>query len=291
MAAGRVADKVAVVVGGGQTPGETIGNGRATALLLAREGARVVVADRSLASAEETVAMIAAEGGEAFACAADVTDEDAVKRHDRRRGRAVRDVDILHNNVGASIALGDARADEMTVEAFDRSFAVNFKSAWLTAKHALPVMRQRGGSIVNISSLAAWEAYPLVGYKTMKAAVLALTPEPGRGQRALRRAGQRHPAGADEHAHGDRGARGAGRQPRARSSPRATGACRSATRWAPPGTSPTRRCSCTRTKPASSPAPRCPSTAAPRPVSAATTEPKRPGHDGAAGHAAGGRVR
>ena len=52
---------------------------------------------------------------------------------------------------------------------------MNFKSAWLTAKHVLPVMRERGGSIVNISSLAAWEAYPLVGYKTMKAAVLALT--------------------------------------------------------------------------------------------------------------------
>ena len=61
---GRVADKVAIVVGGGQTPGETIGNGRATALLLAREGARVLVADRSLASAEETVAMIQAEHGD-----------------------------------------------------------------------------------------------------------------------------------------------------------------------------------------------------------------------------------
>jgi NAD(P)-dependent dehydrogenase (short-subunit alcohol dehydrogenase family) len=63
----------------------------------------------------------------------------------------------------------------MTVEAFDRSFAVNVKSAWLTAKHCLPLLRQQGGSIVNISSLAAWENYPLVGYKTMKAAVIALT--------------------------------------------------------------------------------------------------------------------
>jgi len=172
---GRVADKIAVVVGGGQTPGETIGNGRAVAVLLAREGARVVVADRSLASAEETVAMIVAEGGEAVACAADVTDEDAVKQLMRAAVEHYGYIHILHNNVGASIALGDARADEMTVEAFDRSFAVNLKSAWLTAKHVLPVMRERGGSIVNISSLAALEAYPLVGYKTMKAAVLALT--------------------------------------------------------------------------------------------------------------------
>jgi NAD(P)-dependent dehydrogenase (short-subunit alcohol dehydrogenase family) len=173
--AGRVQGKIAIVVGGGQTPGETIGNGRATALLLAREGARVVVADRSLDSAQDTVALIQAESGEAFACEADVTREEAVKSLIGAAVKRYGYIDILHNNVGASIALGDARADEMTVEAFDRSFAVNFKSAWLAAKHALPVMRQRGGSIVNISSLAALEAYPLVGYKTMKAALLALT--------------------------------------------------------------------------------------------------------------------
>src|SRR5438477_1379349 len=173
---GRVADKIAIVVGGGQTPGETIGNGRATALLLAREGAQVIVADRRLESAQETADLIIGEGGQAVARDVDVTVEDSVKRLiDQVTDRFGR-IDILHNNVGASIALGDARADEMTVEAFDRSFAVNFKSAWLAAKHALPVMRQHTtGSIVNISSLAAWEAYPLVGYKTMKAALLALT--------------------------------------------------------------------------------------------------------------------
>ena len=158
--AGRVQGKVAVVVGGGQTPGETIGNGRATALLLAREGAQVVVVDRRLDSADETVALIRAEGGEAMAHAADVTDEAAVKGLIEAAVARFGYIHILHNNVGASIALGDARADEMTTEAFDRSFAVNFKSAWLTAKHVLPVMRERGGSIVNISSLAAWEASP-----------------------------------------------------------------------------------------------------------------------------------
>ena len=173
--AGRVADKVAIVVGGGQTPGETIGNGRATAVLLAREGARLVVADRQIGSAEDTTQMIRAEGGEAFAYQVDATDEDQVKGLIATSVERYGYLHILHNNVGASIALGDARADEITVEAFDRSFAVNFKTAWLTAKHALPIMRQRGGSIVNISSLAAWEAYPLVGYKTMKAALLALT--------------------------------------------------------------------------------------------------------------------
>jgi NAD(P)-dependent dehydrogenase (short-subunit alcohol dehydrogenase family) len=172
---GRVDGKVAVVVGAGQTPGETIGNGRAVALLLAREGARVVAVDRDLATAEDTVAQIRADGGEAVAQQADATDENAIRQLMAFTVAQYGYVDILHNNVGASIALGDARADEMTVEAFDRSFAVNFKTAWLGAKHALPIMRERGGSIVNISSLAAWEAYPLVGYKTMKAALLALT--------------------------------------------------------------------------------------------------------------------
>lgn len=173
--AGRVAGKVAIVVGAGQTPGETVGNGRATAIVLAREGARVVVVDRNLASAEETVALIQAEGGEASAFEADVTDDGAI----RRLIAAVRErhgtLDILHNNVGASITLGDAPAAEISEEAFDRSFAVNLKSAWLASKHALPLLRERGGSIVNISSMAAWESYPLIGYKTMKAALIALT--------------------------------------------------------------------------------------------------------------------
>jgi len=174
--AGRVQDKVAIVVGGGQTPGETIGNGRATAIVLAREGARVVVADKNLASAEETVAMIGADGGDAVALPVDVTDEASVKRLVdavvERFGR----IDILHNNVGASIALGDAPATELTEEAFDRSLALNLKGTWLTCKHALPHMRrQGGGSIVNISSMAARHEYPLVGYKTTKAAVIALT--------------------------------------------------------------------------------------------------------------------
>jgi NAD(P)-dependent dehydrogenase (short-subunit alcohol dehydrogenase family) len=173
--AGRVAGKVAVVVGGGQLAGETIGNGRATAMLLAREGARVLVADRTLTLAQETVDLIVADGGEASACEADATDEDAVRAMIGAAVARYGYFDILHNNVGASIALGDAPADVLSVEAFDRSFAVNLKTAWLASKHALPVLRERGGSIVNISSLAALEAYPLLGYKSMKAAVIALT--------------------------------------------------------------------------------------------------------------------
>ncbi len=173
--AGRVQGKAAIVVGGGQTPGETIGNGRATALVLAREGARVVVVDRRLDSAQDTVDLIRKDGGEAWAVEADVTREDAVRRMVATSLERLGRLDILHNNVGASLALGDATATELTEEAFDRSVAVNLKSMWLACKHALPALRERGGSIVNISSMAARNAYPLVGYKTTKAAVVALT--------------------------------------------------------------------------------------------------------------------
>lgn len=168
--------KVAIVIGGGQTAGETIGNGRATALLLARAGAVVMVADRDRDSAEETAAMIAAEGGTAEAARLDVTvDEDhaalvtgVVERHGG--------VDILHNNVGVSIAGGDADALDLDPDTFDRLWQINVKGMWLAARHSIPVMRTRGGgSIVNISSMAVRHAYPLVGYKTTKTAILGLT--------------------------------------------------------------------------------------------------------------------
>jgi NAD(P)-dependent dehydrogenase (short-subunit alcohol dehydrogenase family) len=171
----RVEGKAAIVVGGGQTPGQTIGNGRATAIVLAREGARVCVADRDLASAQATVDLIRAEGGEGWAFQADITSEDAARRLVAAALERLGRLDILHNNVGASLALGDASATELTEAAFQRSFDVNLKGMWLACKHALPALRESAGSIVNISSMAALNAYPLVGYKTTKAAVVALT--------------------------------------------------------------------------------------------------------------------
>lgn len=172
----RVAGKVAVLFGGGQTPGETIGNGRATAILLAREGASVIVVDRDLASAEETARLAREEGGTASALAADITREADVAAAIQQTLAAHGRIDILHNNVGASLALGDATATELEADAFDRLYQVNLRGMWLACKHALPAMQQQGsGSIVNISSMAAWEAYPYVGYKTTKAGVIALT--------------------------------------------------------------------------------------------------------------------
>lgn len=170
--------KVAIVVGGGQTPGETIGNGRATAIEFAREGARVLVADRNVESARETVAMISTEGGSASAIAVEVTDETSlgamigacVAQHGR--------IDVLHNNVGVSLAGGDAPVEEIAADAFDHVMAVNLRGMVLACKHVLPVMRRQGsGVILNISSMAAWSAYPLVAYKTSKAGVIALTEQ------------------------------------------------------------------------------------------------------------------
>jgi NAD(P)-dependent dehydrogenase (short-subunit alcohol dehydrogenase family) len=171
---GRLADKVAIVVGGGQTPGETIGNGRATAVLFAREGASVLVVDRSLAAAQETALQIASEGGSAFAHEADATSEAAcaalIAHAVERWGR----IDVLHNNVG--IGGGDSGPAHLDEAAWDRILQVNLKSVVLPCKYVLPVMRrQRGGSIVNVSSIAAVCATPIVAYKVSKAGINAYT--------------------------------------------------------------------------------------------------------------------
>jgi NAD(P)-dependent dehydrogenase (short-subunit alcohol dehydrogenase family) len=174
----RLADKIAVVIGAGQGPGEGMGNGRATALRFAEEGAKVLAVDLRLDSAEETAATIARRGGEAAAFAADVTKEATLAAaiataHDRW-GR----IDILHNNVGVSIAGGDASPTEITEEAFDRCVAINLRGMVMACKHVLPIMRQqRSGAIVNISSTAATLNYPLVTYKATKAAVIAFTQQ------------------------------------------------------------------------------------------------------------------
>ena len=174
----RLQDRIAMVVGAGQSPGETMGNGRATAIVFARQGAKVAAVDRDLASAEETAAMIRDEGGKAIALQADVTDEAAIQAAMAECQGEYGRLDILHNNVGVSISGGDAEITEITLEAFDRCVAINLRGMVLTCKHALPGMRAQGsGAIINISSLAAWSAYPLVAYKTTKAAVIALTEQ------------------------------------------------------------------------------------------------------------------
>ena len=171
---GRLEDKIAIVVGGGQTPGDTIGNGRATALRFAQEGASVLVVDKRMDSADETVAMIEREGGRASSYAADVTVEQAcqsiLSTCVERYGR----IDVLHNNVG--IGAGDSGPTKMRIEVWDNIFDTNLKSIMMICKHALPIMREQGsGAITNISSVAAVCAVGIVAYKTSKAALNAFT--------------------------------------------------------------------------------------------------------------------
>ncbi|WP_407176083.1 SDR family NAD(P)-dependent oxidoreductase [Bradyrhizobium sp. STM 3562] len=174
----RLKDRVAIIIGAGQSPGEGIGNGRATALTFAREGAKVLCVDHNLASAQETVDMIAAKGGTAAAFRADVTKEVEIKAMAAdalgRWGR----VDVLHNNVGVSLAGGDAELLAITEDAFDRCVAINLKSCILAAKHVIPIMRQqKSGAIINISSMAAITTYPYVAYKATKSAMIAFTEQ------------------------------------------------------------------------------------------------------------------
>ncbi|MCB1744060.1 MAG: SDR family NAD(P)-dependent oxidoreductase, partial [Gammaproteobacteria bacterium] len=151
----RLADKTAVIIGAGQSPGEGVGNGRATAMLFAREGARVLCVDRDLARAEETAQILHKEGGVAEAAAADVAVEADLKRVMEQCVDLWGKLDILHNNVGISIAGGDAGPLEITEEAFDRVMTINLRGTVMAVKHALPIMRKHeSGCIINISSLA-----------------------------------------------------------------------------------------------------------------------------------------
>ncbi len=170
----RLEGKVAIVMGAGQTPGDTIGNGRATAILFAREGAHVLAVDRRLDSARETVDMIGAEGNKALAVEADATRgvdcnrviEDCLAAHGR--------IDILHNNVG--IGGADAGPSHIEEEAWDQIMSVNLKSVIFPCKAVLPAMReQESGSIINISSIAAVCSVGIVAYKTSKAGINAYT--------------------------------------------------------------------------------------------------------------------
>ncbi len=172
--ADRLVGRVAVVVGGGQTPGETIGNGRAAAILYAREGARVVVVDRVLLSAEDTVAMIRDEGGEAVAHVADITDPTSCATIPAAAVSSFGALDVLHNNVG--IGGGDQPATRVEEDAWQRIFDVNLSAMWRTCKVVIPVMREAGhGAIVNISSIASICSKNTAAYQISKAGVNTLT--------------------------------------------------------------------------------------------------------------------
>jgi NAD(P)-dependent dehydrogenase (short-subunit alcohol dehydrogenase family) len=170
----RLADKVAIVLGAGSI-GPGWGNGKATAVAFAREGAKVVCVDIDVEAAQDTAKLIADEDGVALALRGDVTRADDIARIVETTKAMFGRIDILDNNVGIAAMGGVVETDEAE---WDRVFAVNLKSCYLAMKHVIPVMvAQGGGAIVNISSIASirWTGVPYATYYATKAAMNHLT--------------------------------------------------------------------------------------------------------------------
>lgn len=164
----------AVVVGGGQTEGSMIGNGRAMAETFAREGARVLVVDHSAHAGQATVDAIRERGGEAHLHVSDITDESQVSGLSEAVADVFGGLDILVNNVGIVLA---GATEDLPLESWRRVHDVNVTAMWLTAKHLLPLMREQGaGAVINISSMASFGTTASnIAYTTSKATVNALT--------------------------------------------------------------------------------------------------------------------
>ena len=170
----RLNDKIAIIVGSGQQPGETIGNGRAVAIRFAQEGASTLLVDSNREWVEDTAEACLQAGSDASILVADITREDDCRAIARtcldRYGR----IDILHNNVGRS--RGDRPTPEMDADMWDELMSLNLKGMFMTCKHVLPVMRdQRSGVILNVSSTSSVCSRGTVTYKTSKGAVNTFT--------------------------------------------------------------------------------------------------------------------
>lgn len=170
----RLAGKVAFVTGAGSI-GPGWGNGKAAAVLFAREGASIIACDRNMEAADETAELVRAEGQRALALQGDVTQSDQVAAMVEEAGREFGRIDILHNNVG-TLELGGPV--EASLESWRRVMDVNVTSMFLTCKHVLPIMvEQGGGAIVNVSSIVAITSVGphYISYSASKAAVNQLT--------------------------------------------------------------------------------------------------------------------
>lgn len=169
----RLAGKVALVTGAGSS-GPGWGNGKAISVLYARHGARVVLVDVNEAAVAETASIIASEGGESTVCVANVTLTPDVQRIVGTALDTFGALNVLVNNVGI-VEVGDVV--ETTEESWDRVFAVNLRSAFLTMKYAIPHMvRAGGGRIVNVSSIGGIRlSVPYCSYSASKAAMNQLT--------------------------------------------------------------------------------------------------------------------
>ena len=168
-----LAGKVALISGGGAA-GDGIGNGRAAAILLARAGTKVMVADRELKLAERTVEMIRQEGGTASAIASDVTDEEDCRKLIDATVNQYGRLDFLDNNVGIG---SRGSVVEEKAEQYRKVMQVNVESMFLLSKYAIPAMiaTAKGGAIVNISSISALRPRGLTTYTVSKAAIIGLS--------------------------------------------------------------------------------------------------------------------
>lgn len=170
----RLKDKVAIVVGAGSA-GSDISNGAACAVTFAREGAKVICADRSPEAAAASVRRIHDIGGIAEAFEADVRSSEQIRRMVSHCMERFGRIDVLHHNVGIE-EFGELT--EVTEESWDRVHAINLKGPMLTAREVVPHMiRQGGGSIINISSIASrkWSPMQFLSYSTSKAALNHMT--------------------------------------------------------------------------------------------------------------------
>ena len=168
----RLAGKVAIVTGAGQ------GIGRAYALGLAREGARVAVAEVQAAKGEETAAAIRAAGGDALALPTDVADEASAEAMARATAERFGRIDVLVNNAALFYGVERKPFDQLTVAEWDRVMAVNVRGVWLCCKAVVPYMRRQGdgGKIINVASDTALSGVPFfLHYVSSKGAVIALT--------------------------------------------------------------------------------------------------------------------
>ena len=172
----RLKDRIAIITGAGAI-GPGMGNGKATAILFAQEGARVMAVDINPEAAEETKKMIDQEGGECITFQADVSQANDCRKMVETCIEKFGRLDILDNNVALGSHGGPV---EISEETWDRVMNVNVKSMFLTCKYALPHMEKQGsGVIINIASIAALRAQPssLLAYSVSKAGVIALTRE------------------------------------------------------------------------------------------------------------------
>ena len=172
--AGRLQDKVAIISGAGSV-GPGWGNGRASAIIFAREGARVFLIDRDQEALDVTAQQIKEEGGIASTHIADVTDSDSIKAMVDACVAEFGRIDILVNNVGGSRAGGPVA---LSLDDWNSQINVNLTSAFLACKHVIPVMQEQGGgSIINTASASGlrWTGAAQVGYAAAKAGVIQLS--------------------------------------------------------------------------------------------------------------------